>query len=434
MRYRLTDANGRVLYWDTNTSTFLDQFGNTISLLNRLSAAPFRATDVSAFNRVAYCYNDRQREKKYYPNLDRLYRLKIQLGMSCNESCVYCSQRVCREEPVQPTNGKLETFLTKLAELDIPWGKLNAVELWGGEPFVYWKQLKPTVEYLRDSMGYNNSILVTTNGTLFTKEIADWCGQYNLKIKFSHDGVNHKYQRSLNDWLDNPSICENVRNYLNDHVGLIACEFSPLHDVNLYHSLDLFRERLGTNASIMFDGAFWCDKFSSYLLAGYTQEKIDKCGKYWYNILMDSIDPTSKYYTSLDGTRYLFAVYLRRLVRGQLTASLSARCNSKSNNILTFDFDGNSIPCQGAVASQGLGGGSIDDPTTCYDTGFKSLHHRKNCPRCPYALLCGGPCGWRSDDEETIYCKSVRWSYAVMFKAAVKVLFDFDLERIEEVA
>ena len=73
--------------------------------------------------------------------------LKIQLGLSCNYSCEYCSQRFVphgeethREEADAFLSG-LDSWLRSTPQ---------EIEFWGGEPFVYWKTLRPLAEALRE--------------------------------------------------------------------------------------------------------------------------------------------------------------------------------------------------------------------------------------------------------------------------------------------
>ena len=427
MLFRLLDKSQNNLFWDNNFNIFYDQFHNPINLLNQFELTPFK-TASAYFVERAYQYDSRTKDVPHHVETKNLKRVKFQLGMNCNESCLYCSQRVCRTNDKKVSN--LDFLFDNLTTAPIDWSSLECIELWGGEPFVYWKTLKPLVEFLRNDLKYKGKIRTTTNASLFTDSIANWCIEQDLKIKFSHDGVNQKFQRSVNDWLDNPKIVSNVVRCIQESGGVIACEFSPLHDTNLFHSLDLFRERLG-ETSILFEGAFWCDNTNSYLLAGYTPQKIEEVSHSYQKILLASIDSDNMYYKQLKGTRGSFLDYLNRIVYGKLSASLAHHCASKSRSILTFDMSGNYLPCQGATANQKLGVGSIENVNECYDVGFTSAHYRPRCCICPYVVLCGGPCGYRHDLEEIAYCKSVRWSFDSMFRTAVKVLLDFDIVKIE---
>ena len=63
------------------------------------------------------------------------------------------------------------------------------IEYWGGEPFVYWKTLKPLVEVLRQRYPSDTTdMLITTNGSLLTYEINEWLDKMDISVALSHDG------------------------------------------------------------------------------------------------------------------------------------------------------------------------------------------------------------------------------------------------------
>ena len=68
--------------------------------------------------------------------------LKIQLGLSCNYECTYCNQRFVPHAD-ETTKDDVAPFLETLPTWLKGDGSDLRVEFWGGEPFVYWKTLKP---------------------------------------------------------------------------------------------------------------------------------------------------------------------------------------------------------------------------------------------------------------------------------------------------
>jgi uncharacterized protein len=110
--------------------------------------------------------------------------LKIQMGLSCNYSCEYCSQRFVPN--IDHANTK---YMNKFIESLDSW-LFNApekIEFWGGEPFVYWKTLKPLAELLREKYPLTR-FSVITNGSLITEEIIDWLYNTGFTVAVSHDG------------------------------------------------------------------------------------------------------------------------------------------------------------------------------------------------------------------------------------------------------
>jgi len=121
--------------------------------------------------------------------------LKISLGLSCNYSCTYCSQRFV-PHAAETAHRDIEPFLTGLDS----WfdtrgtdgrGRGLKIEFWGGEPLVYWKTLKPLAEALRERMP-NASFLMVTNGSLLDEEKNSWIDRMGFQIGLSHDGPGQK--------------------------------------------------------------------------------------------------------------------------------------------------------------------------------------------------------------------------------------------------
>lgn len=110
--------------------------------------------------------------------------LKISLGLSCNYECSYCSQRfVPHADSSNPDD--IEPFLEQLTDALIE--PPQKIEFWGGEPFVYWKTLKPLAERLR-AMYPEAEFLMITNGSLLDSEKNEWIDRMGFGVGLSHDG------------------------------------------------------------------------------------------------------------------------------------------------------------------------------------------------------------------------------------------------------
>ena len=116
--------------------------------------------------------------------------LKIQMGLGCNYTCDYCSQKFV--ERAESTSHKdIDSFLAKLEVLEFDEQRGLKVEFWGGEPLVYWKTLKPLAEALRDKFEHwerKPQFSMITNGSILTDEIIDWLMMMDFSVSISHDG------------------------------------------------------------------------------------------------------------------------------------------------------------------------------------------------------------------------------------------------------
>ena len=116
--------------------------------------------------------------------------LKIQMGLSCNYSCDYCSQKFVERQP-ETSKKDIDVFLEKLENLHFDEDVGLKIEIWGGEPFVYWKTMKPLVEAIAEKFdGWKTKpqFSVITNGSILTEEIIDWLMMMDFSVSISHDG------------------------------------------------------------------------------------------------------------------------------------------------------------------------------------------------------------------------------------------------------
>lgn len=160
------------LFYDNMTSTLLDENGNEIDLgkpdrSRAFAPAPLMPAKASAIK-----------------------KLKISLGLSCNYSCEYCSQRfVPRAEETNPHD--VGNFMANLPSWfdggEDGLGKGVRIEFWGGEPLVYIKTLKPLAEKLRVNYPRAEFLLIT-NGSLLNAEINEWIDKMGFNVGLSHDG------------------------------------------------------------------------------------------------------------------------------------------------------------------------------------------------------------------------------------------------------
>ena len=97
---------------------------------------------------------------------NEIWNLKIQLGLKCNMHCKYCAQTGNEIGASVFTQRDVEPFIKKLVDNKIE--VVGSIELWGGEPFVYWKVLQKLIPELR-RIYPKASIGMITNGTLLRK-------------------------------------------------------------------------------------------------------------------------------------------------------------------------------------------------------------------------------------------------------------------------
>lgn len=148
--------------YDNINSTLTDSAGNDLVPMSH-----------KASNHVAFPLSVDNPAKKRTPR-----KLKISLGLSCNYSCEYCSQRFVphsdetNKKDIQPFMDGLDNWVKEPPEV---------IEFWGGEPLVYIKTLVPLAEALRKK--YPDTVFVMiTNGSLLNPELNDWLVEMGFSI------------------------------------------------------------------------------------------------------------------------------------------------------------------------------------------------------------------------------------------------------------
>ena len=78
-------------------------------------------------------------------------QIRISMGKNCNFSCSYCLQDgLSDKQDIEIDEEGLTKFIRDLENLDL--SQLDRVELWGGEPFIYWNMMPIILPRARSSL------------------------------------------------------------------------------------------------------------------------------------------------------------------------------------------------------------------------------------------------------------------------------------------
>jgi uncharacterized protein len=109
------------------------------------------------------------------------------LGSGCNFHCRYCLQQDTMKGKTLPTVVN-EDVIHFIAETAVDNGNSPlTVQFYGGEPLLYFQQLKKIVGFT--SYVKNINYRVITNGSLITQEMVDFFNEHNIGVAVSWDGV-----------------------------------------------------------------------------------------------------------------------------------------------------------------------------------------------------------------------------------------------------
>lgn len=129
-------------------------------------------------------------------------QMTLQLTQQCNFRCSYCIYAPKDIEYQRQHTSKHMTLELALKAVDffaqrsIDREKV-CIGFYGGEPLLEFKLIKEIVKYAEEIFeGKELLFTITTNGSLFTKEIAEFLGNHNFSILVSLDGTAEIHNRS----------------------------------------------------------------------------------------------------------------------------------------------------------------------------------------------------------------------------------------------
>ena len=162
---------------------------------------------------------------------------RIIMGTKCNYNCSYCLQGPNTQGP----NPDIKGFVDDLARYfcDVP---LHHVILEGGESLFYFEQqMQRLIAELRQN--WPSLVVYTfTNGSTFTKEIAQWCVDNGVIVQLSHDGPGQA-MRGV-DPLDDPAILEAFKWYVDQAGFLQFCPGLTKHNPSQKKHKEYMEEKL----------------------------------------------------------------------------------------------------------------------------------------------------------------------------------------------
>lgn len=324
--------------------------------------------------------------------------LKIQMGLSCNYSCDYCSQKFV-ERPPETSKKDIDNFMKKLEVLNFNEQDGLKVEFWGGEPLVYWKTMKPLAEAIWEKFDHwetKPQFSIITNGSLFTPEIIDWLMQYRFSISVSHDGPGQSVRGP--DPFDDPEQKELILGFYRMQTRLgRGFSFNPMMNVknkSRKEVYDWFVNLTGDKDVILGEGgivdAYDDDGLNNSLQS--LQEHFEYRRTAFADIFVNNGD------IGFAGQIAKLDSFTNNVLSHRNVRHLGQKCGMDNEHVIAIDMRGNVITCQNVSAAEtAMNGeshfsGSLDD----YDNvRVKSSRHwskRDDCSGCPVLHLCQGAC------------------------------------------
>lgn len=355
--------------------------------------------------------------------------LKIQLGLSCNYSCDYCSQRFV-ERPTETSKKDVDSFMSKLEHLSFDEKQGLKIELWGGEPLVYWKTLKPLVEALQlkfSTWKKPPQFSIITNGSILTPEICYWLMTNDFNVAISHDGPGQSIRGP--DPFDDPAKKKIILDFWKamHRQGRISFN-SMLTGANFSRKkiYDWFVDLTGEPNIRLGEGSI-VDAYDDGGMANLldTKSKHFEFRKQAFNDIYST------------GGNIGFSSILQKIdsftesVLGQENAiTVGQKCGMDLEDIIAVDLRGNIITCQNVSVDQMAPNGQSHKIGTITDITNAKLNtathwsSRPHCAACPVLHLCRGSCMFLEGENWQESCANAYSDNVVLFALSIEKITD----------
>ena len=396
-----------LFYYDNDSGTVFDENLNKIQFDSMEQAAPYfvRSRQIRREPMVRAMLDKGLISKKSRQKVDVL---KIKLGSKCNYKCRYCVQDEWRLKEY-PAKFDRQKFVDMMTASRIDLSKVEDMEIWGGEPFVYWKTFKPLVQAIRDDLGYDGKLITITNGSLFDDDKAQFVIDYNVITVFSHDGPAQTIYRHETDYLDDPRIGKAIVNVLQNGRASFNVVPGP-YTYNLPEVYEYIKKKINKYGEINYvpfsnEMIFRACKDTAFILDDY-DDLVAVRDKFIEFILADQTHP---YWMILYKFRKSHVEMLTNFVNNRIKSSYTSFCPAQKSSTLTIDVEGRNSMCHNAQYDGGIRmKGQLPNFDDFFVEGLVRAQDRKHCMVCPYIVVCNGGCPDLDDESHKIQCKSMQ--------------------------
>jgi uncharacterized protein len=352
--------------------------------------------------------------------------IKIQLGLSCNYSCDYCSQRFV-ERPPETSKKDIDAFMAQLDVLEFSEERGLRVEFWGGEPLVYWKTLKPLAEAFQERFAHWEKKInfgMVTNGTLLTREICSWLYYMGFGVGISHDGPG-QYVRGPDPFEDEKQK-EIILEFYKVMKPLGRVSFNcMMNNKNTSRKAvyDWFVNLTGDPTVQIGEGGFidaYDDAAANNCLQTYDEHFAYR--RQAFNDIHSTGNSINFYLTfqKLDN-------FINGVLNHRESKYVGQKCGMDNSNTVALDLKGNVVTCQNVsiIETSKNGESHLGGNLSDYDNvELKSVTHWSSrttevkCSECPVLHLCQGSCMYLDGENWDITCANAYSDNVALFAVA----------------
>lgn len=397
--------------YDTATSKVWDETGSLFSFDGLIGPKFYK--DVER-KHLPFSRQDNPNKK-----VKEVELLEVFLGYKCNLNCQYCSQKPHRDSKVNhgANPAKAKEFVQLLRETGI---QPRRIQIWGGEPLVYWKTFKVLVEELRALYSDDSKVWISfpTNATLLTDEIVDFCLKYHCKPIVSYDGNDDARNSKL---FTDPEILRLLKRLQDaDKNWPLGFGVTPSpKNCDIKAILKVFQECGFEMSSIGLHNIARCHesndlnqriacKFSDEELRKYSDDVFEICNE------------RDRYKTALPPRCDSF---VRSIIESLSIDTVRAECNLPFGEGLCVGLDGTVYLCHNHATVDTAQGNLRNGLESIEALGYQYWKNKKRCRECPFIHSCKGGCPSADDIANELACPNLKALHWGLFRASFAAIF-----------
>ena len=371
------------------------------------------------------------------------FGLRILLGHACNYSCSYCMQKDIGNPEERPENFWTPEFIESV-EKYLDTTELKRIELWGGEPFLYWNDMQKLMRHFdREGLFW----YISTNGSALRQKHVDFFKSLksNVGMGISHDGPAQETLRG-EDVLEKEQVVNAIKQ-LDELYPKFQFSFNPvvsqtnwdLFGINEYFRR--FTEREGIqNAKISFTLGRIYDETDSknsadHVIHGETLTYFKQNVKLYLDACIAQLKNKGRgknlplmQSNIFDGDTG--ALKFAQSVKHEIPITITTNCGADASDVLSVDLRGNVRLCP--HTHEKFNSGHISNIKGIRIVSLALDRKKTHCADCQVRRLCKSSCP--IDFPTEVFLKNCRvekiW-YGAIQKAAFKLLFNHDVELLE---
>jgi radical SAM protein with 4Fe4S-binding SPASM domain len=464
MNYTKYATSGGIEFYYRNDTNSLHEIDGTPIIIGNPTLR-----DDSAYYELAK--NNYATRKKH----NKPVAMRILMGHACNYSCTYCMQKDIGNPNERPKREGLEAFFESINKnLDLE--NLSRVELWGGEPFLYWYDMVELMNFL-DAEGRH--FYISTNGSALHPKHAEFFGalKSSVILNISHDAMHQEDLRG-EDIFHRTRVIETLKmlDQLDNVTYGFTCSVTNTN-FDLFEINDYFRKKVIDNGLLCYnlsfslgrtyaedssniteslpctliEGGANTDKGNSYEhvihgenLPKFRQILKDFLEAHYQQLVSFGMDENGNpniYNATIEQLPYMITdiyegqmaysalVYARKTITGEPILE-HTNCGADMADILAIDLDGNVRTCPHTDESHIYG--NINNLKGIRIISLDMKRKESHCASCHNIKTCRSSCPITLPDEVFMTnCRVEKIWYGEIQKAAFRFLLNDTVEMVE---